>query len=205
MKRYFLTGIVVLIPLVITVWVLRLIVNTLDETLFLLPASVRPEALFGFHIPGLGVLVTLLIVLFTGAIAANLLGRRLLQLGEDLLARIPVVNTIYTGVKQVSDTLFSSSGQAFRKVLLVRYPHQGVWTLAFLTGTPQGVIAEKLGEPHLNVYVPTTPNPTSGFFLMVPVRDVIELDIAVDDALKHIISMGVVEVGFGKPSPPLKF
>ncbi len=200
MKRYFLTGIVVLIPLVITVWVLRLIVNTLDETLFLLPASIRPEALFGFHIPGLGVLVTLLIVLLTGAVAANLLGRRLLQLGEDLLARIPVVNTIYTGVKQVSDTLFSSSGQAFRKVLLVRYPHQGVWTLAFLTGTPQGAIAEKLDEPHLNVYVPTTPNPTSGFFLMVPVRDVIELDIAVDDALKHIISMGVVEVGLGKTS-----
>ncbi len=200
MKRYFLTGIVVLIPLVITVWVLRLIVNTLDETLFLLPDSVRPEALFGFHIPGLGVLVTLLIVLLTGAIAANLLGRRLLQLGEDLLARIPVVNTIYTGVKQVSDTLFSSSGQAFRKVLLVRYPHQGVWTLAFLTGTPQGAIAEKLGEPHWNVYVPTTPNPTSGFFLMVPVREVIELDIAVDDALKHIISMGVVEVGLGKSS-----
>lgn len=202
MKRYLLTGIVVLIPLVITVWVLRLIVNTLDETLFLLPASIRPETLFGFHIPGLGVLVTLLIVLLTGAIAANLLGRRLLQLGEDLLARIPVVNTIYTGVKQVSDTLFSSSGQAFRKVLLVRYPHSGVWTLAFLTGTPQGVIAEKLDEPHLNVYVPTTPNPTSGFFLMVPVRDVIELDIAVDDALKHIISMGVVEVGLGKTSAP---
>ncbi|MDE1943324.1 MAG: DUF502 domain-containing protein [Betaproteobacteria bacterium] len=194
MKRYFLTGIVVLIPLVITVWVLRLIVNTLDQTLFLIPAQYRPEALFGVNVPGLGVLLALAIVLLTGAIAANLLGRRLLQLGEVLLARIPIVSSIYASVKQVSDTLFSGSGHAFRKVLLVRYPHGNSWTLAFQTGFPQGELAAQLGEPHVSVYVPTTPNPTSGFFLMMPKRDVIELDIAVDDALKYIISMGVVEI-----------
>ncbi|MBU6504810.1 MAG: DUF502 domain-containing protein [Betaproteobacteria bacterium] len=194
MKRYFLTGIVVLIPLVITVWVLRLIVNTLDQTLFLIPAQYRPDALFGVNIPGLGVLLALAIVLVTGAIAANLLGRRLLQLGEVLLARIPIVSSIYASVKQVSDTLFSGSGHAFRKVLLVRYPHANSWTLAFQTGFPQGTLAERLGEPHVSVYVPTTPNPTSGFFLMMPKSDVIELDIAVDDALKYIISMGVVDI-----------
>ncbi len=199
MKRYFLTGIVVLIPLVITIWVLRLIVETLDQTLFLLPASLRPEALFGFHIPGLGVLVAFLIVLATGVVAANLLGRRLLQLGEDLVARIPIVNSIYTGVKQVSDTLFSSSGQAFRKVLLIRYPHGNCWAMAFQTGVPGGEVADKLGEPHVSVYIPTTPNPTSGFFLMVPRSDVIELDITVEDALKHIISMGVVATSHEKP------
>ncbi|NDU86536.1 MAG: DUF502 domain-containing protein [Ferrovum sp.] len=193
MKRYFLTGIVVLIPLVITVWVLNLIVTTLDQTLYLLPHSIRPETLFGIHIPGLGVVLTMAIVFLTGAVAANFIGRRLLLLGEQLLERIPVVNSIYGSVKQVSDTLFSSSGQAFRKVLLIRYPHAQSWTLAFQTGTPQGQIAARLGEPHVNVYVPTTPNPTSGFFLMVPCREVIELDITVDDALKHIISMGVVE------------
>ncbi len=201
MKRYFLTGIVVLIPLVITAWVLQLIVSTLDQTLFLLPPALRPEALLGTHIPGLGVLLALLIVLVTGAVAANLLGRRLLLLGEELLARIPIVSSIYTGVKQVSDTVFSGSGHAFRKVLLVRYPHGNSWTLAFQTGFPQGEVAQRLGEPHVSVYVPTTPNPTSGFFLMVPRRDVIELEIAVDDALKHIISMGVVEIAEKKPIP----
>lgn len=198
MKRYLLTGIVVLIPMVITLWVLRVIVTTLDQTLFLLPPSLRPEA-FGMHIPGLGVLLTLAIVLLTGVIAANFFGRRLLRLGEQLLEKIPVVSNIYTSVKQVSDTLFSSSGQAFRKVLLIRYPHGNSWTIAFQTGVPQGMIAEHLGEAHLNVYVPTTPNPTSGFFLMVPCSEVVELDISVDDALKHIISMGVVEPRYKTP------
>ena len=199
MKRYFLTGIVVLIPLVITVWVLRLIVNTLDQTLYLLPAQYRPAALFGMDIPGLGVLLALVIVLLTGAVAANLLGQRLLEFGEVLLARIPIVSSIYASVKQVSDTLFSGSGQAFRKVLLIRYPHGNCWALAFQTGFPQGDLALKLGVPHVSVYVPTTPNPTSGFFLMVPLSDVIELDVAVDDALKYIISMGVVDVASKKP------
>lgn len=201
MKRYFLTGIVVLIPLVITVWVLRLIVTTLDQTLFLLPAPYRPEALFGVNIPGVGVLLALVIVLLTGAVAANLLGRRLLQFGEVLLARIPIVSSIYASVKQVSDTLFSGTGQAFRKVLLIRYPHGNAWTIAFQTGFPQGDLAHRLGAAHVSVYVPTTPNPTSGFFLMVPLSDVIELDMAVDDALKYIISMGVVDVTSKKTAP----
>jgi len=199
MKRYFLTGVAVLIPLVITIWVLRSVVNTLDQTLFLLPLSLRPEALFGFAIPGLGVLITVIVILLTGAVAANILGRRLLTLGEDLLAHIPVVNSIYNGVKQVSDTLFSGSGKAFRQVLLIRYPHNQCWTVAFQTGEPSGEIAAKLSEPHVSVYVPTTPNPTSGFFLMVPRSQIIELDIPVDVALKYIISMGVVDPVSGKP------
>jgi uncharacterized membrane protein len=193
MKRYFLTGIVVLIPVVITIWVIRLIVTTLDQSFDILPLEWRPETLVGSHIPGLGVIAALVIVILTGAIATNLLGRKLLDMLDELLGKIPLVKSIYTGVKQVSDTLFSSSGQAFRQVLLVRYPHQGVWTIAFQTGVPTLSIAQQLSEPHVNVYVPTTPNPTSGFFLMVPKSQTIELNMSVDMALKYIISMGVVD------------
>lgn len=198
MKRYFLTGIAVLIPLVITLWVLRLIVNTLDQAVILLPASLRPEALLGFSLPGVGILVTLVIVLVVGALASNLLGQKLLVLGEALVARIPLINSIYHGVKQVSDTVFSSSGNAFRQVLLIRYPHNDAWTVAFQTGSPSPEIAPHLGEPHISVYVPTTPNPTSGFFLMVPERSVIRLDIPVESALKYVISMGVVDPVYAK-------
>jgi uncharacterized membrane protein len=193
MKRYFLTGIAVLIPLVITLWVLRLIVNTLDQAVILLPHSLRPHELLGFEVPGVGILITLVIVLVVGALASNLLGQKLLVLGEALVARIPLINSIYHGVKQVSDTVFSSSGNAFRQVLLIRYPHGDVWTVAFQTGAPSPEIAIHLGEPHISVYVPTTPNPTSGFFLMVPERSVIRLNIPVESALKYIISMGVVD------------
>jgi uncharacterized membrane protein len=192
MKRYFIAGLLVWIPLGITLWILRFIINTMDQSLLLLPSTVRPEALFGRAIPGVGAVVTLLIVLLTGVVAANYFGRRLLALWEALLTRIPVVKTIYTGVKQVSDTLFSSQGQAFRKALLVQYPHAGSWTIAFQTGTPGGEVAGLLPGEHVSVYVPTTPNPTSGFFLMMARKDVIELDMSVDAALKYIISMGVV-------------
>lgn len=192
MKRYLIAGLLVWVPLFITLWVLTLLVDTLDQILLLLPVGWQPEQLFGIYIPGLGVLATFAIVLLTGMFAANILGQRMVRIWEAFLARIPVVKSIYSSVKQVSDTLFSSSGQAFRKALLVQYPHPGSWTIAFLTGMPGGEVAGHLAGDYVSVYVPTTPNPTSGFFLMMPRRDVIELDMTVDAALKYIISMGVV-------------
>lgn len=192
MKKYLITGLLVWAPLVVTVWVLSVLVDTLDQTLLLLPVAWHPRTWLGFNIPGLGVLLTFLVVLLTGMFAANIIGQRLVQFGEGLLTRIPVVKSLYSSVKQVSDTLFSSSGQAFRKALLVQYPRQGSWTIAFLTGQPGGDVANHLAGDYVSVYIPTTPNPTSGFFLMMPRSEVIELDISVDAALKYIISMGVV-------------
>lgn len=192
MKRYFITGLLIWIPLSITVMVLAWIVGTLDQIIDWLPNGVQPRNALGFNIPGTGVVVALLIVLITGVVAANVIGQKLLRFWEGLLSRIPVVKSLYNGVKQVSDTLFSSSGQAFRKALLVQYPREGSWTIAFLTGKPGGDPANHLKGEYVSVYVPTTPNPTSGFFLMMPRQDVVELDMSVDEALKYIISMGVV-------------
>jgi len=191
-KKYLITGLLIWVPLVITVWVLSFLVDTLDQSLLLLPVSWQPRSWIGFHIPGLGALLTLAVVLATGVFAANIIGQRMVQYWEGLLARIPIFKSLYFSVKQVSDTLFSSSGLAFRKALLVQYPRQGSWTIAFLTGQPGGDVANHLKGDYVSVYVPTTPNPTSGFFLMMPAADVVELDISVDAALKYIISMGVV-------------
>ncbi len=191
-KRYFVTGLLIWVPLAITAWVLSLIAGIADQSLLLLPESMRPHKLVGVDIPGTGVVLTLLVILTTGLLAANFIGQRLVRWWEQLLARIPVVSSIYNSVKQVSDTLFSSSGNAFRKALLVQYPRAGSWTIAFLTGTPGGDVRNHLDADYVSVYVPTTPNPTSGFFLMLPKSEVIELDMAVDEALKYIISMGVV-------------
>lgn len=188
MKKYLLTGLLIWTPVAVTVWVLQLIVNTMDQTLNLLPMEWRPS----MHIPGLGVVLTVVVVLVTGVLASNLLGQKLLQFWEGILKRIPVVNSIYGGVKQVSDTLLAPGGQAFRKALLVQYPRQGSWTVAFQTGRPGGDVVNHLHGEYVSVYVPTTPNPTSGFFLMMPSADVIELDMSVDEALKYVISMGVV-------------
>jgi uncharacterized membrane protein len=199
-KKYFITGLLIWIPLAITFMVLAWIINTLDEILIWLPNDVQPRQMLGFNIPGVGVLLSLLIVFFTGLIAANVLGQKLVQVWEGLLSRIPVVKSIYYSVKQVSDTLFSSSGQAFRKALLVQYPRQGAWTIAFLTGKPGGDAANHLHGDYVSVYVPTTPNPTSGFFLMMPREDVIELEMSVDEALKYIISMGVVAPPARRPA-----
>ena len=179
-KRYFITGL------------LKLLVGIMDQSLLLLPAAWQPALLFGFDLPGIGALLTLLIVFVTGLIATNIFGRRIIDFWEGLLARVPVVKSIYYSVKQVSDTLFSDTGTAFRKALLVQYPRQGSWTIAFMTGTPGGDVANHLKGDYVSVYVPTTPNPTSGFFLMMPRADIVELDMSVDDALKYIISMGVV-------------
>jgi len=191
-KRYLVTGLLVLVPLVITIWVLKSLIGIMDQSLFLLPVSWRPETLMGFYIPGIGALLTLLIVLVTGIIATNFFGKRIILFWEAMLARVPVVKSIYYSVKQVSDTLFSDSGQAFRQALLVEYPRKGSWTIAFQTGHPGGDVANHLDSDYISIYVPTTPNPTSGFFLMMHKDEVIELDMSVDDALKYIISMGVV-------------
>ena len=191
-KRYFITGLLIWVPLVITAWVLSVIVSTLDQSLHLLPEALHPKNLFGFVIPGAGALLTLAMILLTGLLATNFIGQKLVIWGEKLLARIPVVNSVYHSVKQVSDTLFSPGGNAFRKALLIQYPHHGSWTIAFLTGQPGGDIVNYLSGEYVSVYVPTTPNPTSGFFLMMRTSDVIELDMTVDEALKYIISMGVV-------------
>jgi uncharacterized membrane protein len=192
MKKYLITGLLIWIPLVITIWVLKLIVDTLDQTLLLLPDQFRTERWLGVYVPGMGVIMTLVIVVLTGVFAANFLGERLVRLWHEILHRIPVVNSIYSSVKQVSDTLFSSSGQAFRKALLVQWPREGMWTIAFLTGVPGGDVVSHLKGDFVSVYVPTTPNPTGGYFVIVARADVIELDMSVDQALKYIISMGVV-------------
>ena len=192
MKKYLITGLLIWIPLVITIWVLTLVVDTLDRTLLLLPPQFRTESWLGMHVPGMGVIMTLVIVFVTGVLAANFIGERLVRLWNAILHRIPFVSSIYSSVKQVSDTLFSSSGEAFRKAVLVRWPHQGMWTIGFLTGTPGGDVANHLRDDFLSVYVPTTPNPTGGYFVLVARKDLIELDMSVDQALKYIISMGVV-------------
>jgi uncharacterized membrane protein len=192
MKKYLITGLLIWIPLAITIWVLDLIVSTMDYSLLLLPPEYQPQVLLGHQIPGLGALLTVIVVFVTGVLASNILGQRLLLFWENVLRRIPVVKTIYSGVKQVSDTLFAPGGKAFSKALLVQYPREGSWTIAFLTGYPGGEIASHLRGEYVSVYVPTTPNPTSGFFLMIPKADVVELAISVDEALKYVISMGTV-------------
>ena len=192
LKRYFVTGLLIWVPLGITLWVLRLLVTTMDQTLLLLPEQFQTESWLGFHVPGMGVVMTFVVVLLTGLVATNFLGQRLLRFWEGMLGRIPVVKSIYNSVKQVSDTLFTSGGHAFRKALLVQYPREGSWSIAFLTGQPGGDVANHLQGEYWSVYVPTTPNPTSGFFLMMPKADVIVLDMSVDEALKYVISMGVV-------------
>jgi len=192
MRRYLIAGLLVWVPLGITIYVITFLVTTLDQTLLLVPPALRPEALIGFHIPGLGVVLSFVILLLTGMIAANFFGLRLIQLWESLLGRIPVVKSIYSSVKQVSDTVLSDQGTAFRKALLVEFPRPGCWTIAFLTGAPADSVVDHLPGDHVSVYVPTTPNPTGGYFVMVPRSAVRELDMSVDEALKYIISMGVV-------------
>lgn len=192
MRKYFITGLLILVPLAITAWVLNLVISTMDQSLLFVPARWQPRTVFGFDIPGLGTLLTVVIIFLTGLLTNNLVGNYVLRLWEKLLKRIPLVNSLYSSVKQVSDTLLSSSGNAFRKAVLIPYPHQNSYTIAFLTGTPGGDVKNYLVGDYVSVYVPTTPNPTSGFFLMMARKDVVELDMSVDAALKYIVSMGVV-------------
>ena len=214
MKKYIVTGLLVWLPLAVTVWVLHSVLGVLDGLFIwflykwrvVLPEAAEPIITLLGNIPGLGVIVMLVLLLLTGMFAANVLGQWWLAQGSRLLHRIPIVKSIYSSVKQVSDTVFSSTGNAFREAVLVQYPREGVWTIAFLTGRPGGEVAEALPGEHVSLYVPTTPNPTSGFFLMVPRKDVVELKMSVDEALKYVISMGVVvpplrESRPGEPAP----
>ena len=193
-KRYLITGLLIWVPLVITLWVLNLLVSTMDQSLLLLPLALRTESWLGIHIPGLGVILTLVVVFLTGVLAANFIGQKLVAFWERVLLHIPVVNSIYKAVKQVSDTLFSGSGHAFRKVLLVRYPHPEAWSLAFQTNVPTDLVS-RFSEEHVAVFIPTTPSPVNGFYFYVKRTEVIELDMSIDEALKYIISMGVVTTG----------
>jgi uncharacterized membrane protein len=192
LRRYLIAGLLVWVPLGVTLLIIKFLIDVMDGFLLLLPGALQPEQLFGFGIPGLGAVLLVLLVFATGMVVTNLFGRQLVNVGERVLARIPLVRSIYGAVKQVTETLFSSSGKSFRRVVLVEYPHKGAWTLAFQTGAGAGEVRAKLGREVVNVFVPTTPNPTSGFFLMVPREDVIELDMSVDDGLKMLLSVGVV-------------
>ena len=192
LRKWLFTGLLVIVPGMITLWVLNWIVGLLDQTLLILPEAWHPDRLLGFHIPGFGVLLTLGILLLVGAVASNFAGRKLVQWGDALISRIPVVRSIYSSVKQVSDTVFSESGNAFRTAVLVQWPREGVWTVAFITGVPGGEVAGYLHDDFVSVYVPTTPNPTGGYFVMVRKSDCVELEMSVDAALRYIVSMGVV-------------
>ena len=196
LRKWLLAGLLVVVPVAITVWVLDWIIGTLDQTLLILPSAWHPDRLLGFHIPGFGVLLTLAILLVVGAAASNFVGKRLVILGDAIVTRIPVVRSIYSSVKQVSDTLFSESGNAFRTAVLVQWPRPDVWTIGFVTGTPGGDVSNYLSSgDFVSVYVPTTPNPTGGYFVMLRRSDCIELRMSVDEALKYVVSMGVVVPG----------
>ena len=193
LKKIFFTGLLILVPLGITIWVLNLIVTTLDQTLLLLPLSVRTQP--PFNIPGMGVILTLAIIFAVGVLGRNFIGRRLFLWWEAALRRIPVVSAIYSSVKQVSDTLLSPSGQAFRKPVLVEFPRAGSWSIGFVVGSPGPGLQGPLSGEHASVYVPTAPNPTSGYVLIVPLDQLVDLEISVDEALKFVVSMGVVAPG----------
>ena len=192
LRKWLFTGLLVVVPGVITAWVLNWIISTLDQTLQILPMEWQPDQVLGMHIPGFGVVLTLAILLLIGAIASNFVGRKLVSWGDAIISRIPVVRSIYSSVKQVSDTVFSDSGNAFRTAVLVQWPREGVWTVAFITGNPAGEVAAYLRDEYVGVFVPTTPNPTGGYFVMMRKSDCVELDMSVEAALKYIVSMGVV-------------
>ena len=200
MKKYILTGLLVWLPLVITIWVLKSVIGTLDDVFAwfivvaqtVLPVSIHPVLADLQRVPGLSVIILVTALWLTGVAVTNMVGQWLLNQSNRMFSHIPIVKSIYNSVRQVSDTLFSSSGQAFREAVLVQYPRAGSWTIAFVTGRPTGEVADKLITEMVTVYVPTTPNPTSGFMLIVPRAEVMSLDMSVDEALKYIISMGVV-------------
>jgi len=197
LRRILVAGLLVWLPVLATVLVLRFIVELTDRTLLLLPVSLRPEAVLGWNVPGVGALFAFLVLLLTGLLVTNIIGRTFLGFWEDLLNRIPFVRALYGGVKSFSETLLSNSGNSFKKVLLIEYPRQGIWSIGFQTAAGIPEITERIGEPQVCVFIPTTPNPTSGFIMLVPRSQVIELDMTVDAALKMIVTLGVVA-----PPPP---
>lgn len=191
-RRYLIAGLLVWVPLIVTGLIIKFLVDLLDFTILLLPPSWRPEAILGFSVPGTGVLVAIVIVFLTGIVAANIAGRKLFDLGEAIVDRIPLVRSIYSAVKQVMQSLFNNGGQSFRRVLMVQYPREGLWTLGFQTGVGVGEVQQRTDQDVITVFIPTTPNPTSGFVIMVPRGDAIELDMSVEDGLKFVMSLGVV-------------
>lgn len=193
-RKYLISGLLVWLPIVVTVLIFRFLIEMLDSTVNLLPPHLRPEAILGFNMPGAGVVLVFIVIVLTGMFAANFLGRRLVDLGDRIVAKIPLVRSVYVGAKQVTQQIFTPGGQSFRKVLLVQYPNLETWSLAFLTSDASEEVVEKLGgEPMVTFFIPTTPNPTSGFLMMRPKSEIIELDMSVDQALKYIISLGVVQ------------
>ncbi len=193
MRSYLFAGLVVWLPIIVTFIVLRFIVELLDQSIALLPHAYQPEQLFGFQFPGFGVIFSLLLLVVTGIVATNILGQRLMRWSEAILDRIPLVRSIYSATKQVMETVFSSNSEAFRKVLLVEYPRKGLWTIAFQTGVANPEVSGHTGQEMLSIFVPTTPNPTSGFLMMIEKSSVVELSMSIDDALKLIISLGVMQ------------
>lgn len=192
LKAWFIAGVLIWLPIGVTVLVVLFLIDLADQVLVLIPPQYQPETLIGFHIPGLGFLLSLIVIIVTGMIFANIIGKQFVAGWENLLARIPLIRSIYSSVKQITETLFSTQGKSFRKVVLVEYPRRELWTLAFVTGDAAEYFEDMIGEDLVHLYVPTTPNPTSGFFLMVPKKDIMELDISVDVGLKMILSTGVV-------------
>lgn len=190
-RRWFVAGLLFWLPVGVTVLVLRFLIQLLDASIALLPPGWRPDVWFGQPIPGFGVVFSLLLIVATGALVANFAGRRLVAIGEALVRRIPLVRSLYSGAKQAAEAILSDSGSAFRRVLLVEYPRKGMWTLGFQTGTPSGEVQRRTEREVVSVFIPTTPNPTSGFIVMVPREDVVEMDMAVEDALRMIISLGM--------------
>jgi uncharacterized membrane protein len=194
-RSFIFAGLIIWLPILVTFVVLRFIIDILDSTIALLPNAYQPEQLIGMRVPGLGVVLSLLLLIITGIVATNILGQRIMGWGEALLARIPLVRSIYNTSKQIIQAVFATNSQAFRKVMLVQYPRKGIWSLAFQTGMANGEISSHTGEEMVSLFIPTTPNPTSGFLILVPRRDVIELAMTIDEALTFIISLGVM------PSP----
>jgi uncharacterized membrane protein len=191
-QKYLIAGLLVWLPVLVTVLLFRFLITLMDQTLILLPLQIRPESLLGFSIPGLGLILTLLVLLVTGVLAANIVGRTMVSFGEKILKRIPVVRSVYSAAKNFSELVFSETGQSFKKVLLIQYPRKGVYSLAFQTSTALGEVQDKTGKDMVCTFVPTTPNPTSGYIIILPKEDVIEMDMNVDEAFKMIVSLGVV-------------
>jgi len=196
LRRYLMTGLLVWVPLGVTFFVLRLLVNLVDQSLVLIPYDLRPEQLLGFRIPGLGLILAFLLLVSTGVFVANLLGNRIVAAAEALLGRVPFIGAVFRGSKQLAETLLAPESQSFRQVVLIRWPHHNSRAIAFVTGSSLGEVQEKTAEDVVAVFLPTTPNPTSGFILMVPRDDMIALDMSVDEAFRMIVSLGVVVPDF---------
>jgi uncharacterized membrane protein len=205
LKKYFITGLLIWLPLAVTLWIIDFVVTAMDRTVLLLPEAWRPESVLGMHLPGFGLVMSVLLILATGLLARNFLGQRLVRWWEGLLARIPIVNSIYSSVKQVSDTMLAQKGNAFRKVVLVEFPQRGQWTMAFVVGAPGERLGPLLGGEKVTVYVPTAPNPTSGYVIMADPAELRDVDVSVDEAFKFHVSLGVVtpsEAGRKRPHKP---